>query len=71
VYRLILLLLLLLLLLSPVNYLARVQEHEGADNLGGVEAGALLTEASRLLDLEQQVSSIDILHDKEELILNE
>jgi hypothetical protein len=47
-----------------------VQEEKRTDDLGGIEAGPVLAEAAALLDLEEKIATIDVLHHKEEAVLH-
>ncbi len=47
-----------------------MQEEKRTDDLGGIEAGPVLAEAAALLDLEEKIATIDVLHHKEEAVLH-
>lgn len=53
----------------PVDYSMLVKEHEGRRDLGGVEARACLVKLPGTLDLEHKVSSVHVLHHKEQTVL--
>lgn len=53
----------------PVDDAMLVQEHERGRDLSGVEPRTGLVKLPGALDLEHQISSIDVLHDEEEPIL--
>ena len=47
-----------------------MQEHEGGGDLGRIEARAGLVELPGALDLEHEVSSVHVLHHKEQTVLD-
>lgn len=53
----------------PVDDSVPVQEHQGRCDLGGVKSGSRLIELPRSLDLEHQVSSVNVLHHEEQTVL--
>ena len=53
----------------PVDDAVPVQEHKGQRDLGSVEPGTLLIKLPGTLDLEHEISAIDILHHKEQTVL--
>lgn len=53
----------------PVNDPMSVQEHQSRRDLGSVKAGPRLVKLPRALNLKHQVASVDILHHKEQPVL--
>ena len=47
----------------PIGYLPSVQEAQPACDFSRVEAGAVLLEATRVLDVEEKVAAGNVLHD--------
>ncbi len=52
----------------PIDNVLAVQIAEGAGNLGGVELGALLREDVLPREMEKELPTVDVLHDKEDVI---
>lgn len=53
----------------PVDDTILVQEHECWRDLSGIEPRTWLIKLPGTLDLEHQISSVDVLHDEEEPVL--
>lgn len=56
---------------SPIDNALFVQELETRDYFGAIESGPLLGEASALLDVEHEITAIQILHHEEQVALQE
>ena len=54
---------------TPVDDVAAVKELERADDLGGVEHGAVVLEPPQLLDVVHQVAAVVKLHHEKQVIL--
>lgn len=53
----------------PVNDSSFVKENEATHDFGRIETRARLLESASLLDLEQEITAIHVLHDEKELVL--
>ena len=53
----------------PVDDPVSVKVLQGEHDLGGVEPGPGLVELSRALNLEHQVTAVDVFHDEEKALL--
>ena len=53
----------------PINYAVFVEKLQGEHDLGRVETRARLVEFSSALDLEHEITSVDVLHHEEKAIL--
>lgn len=51
----------------PVNDALFVEEFETRDDLCGIESGTVLLETAALLDVEHEVSPVQILHHEEQV----
>jgi len=55
----------------PIDNALFVQELEARDYFGAIESGPLLGKASALLDVEHEITAIQILHHEEQVALQD